>query len=379
MKKNLIIIAGLPVAFFLTIIFATSCNKKLEKAIPINFPQDALTIGDYITNDTTFSLYKAMVVKVGSYASLTDQTQVFTVFAPNNNAMRNFAIPLTANFIANASPGQVAGILAPLVRYSIIPGEILSKDAIPESFPNLQLPTLLAPQTIPGTILPFALTAFPSRRGSNYWYNATPALGQVATFKNGVVHSLSKVVVPPSAKLADLFYNDANFTIFKAAIARGDVGQPAAATIDGALNNPGANLTLFLPTNDAMKQLIFGLSGGAVPIDAPDAVFIGFINAFVSPTTARGLVVYHIIGARTFSVNMPNMPTFIPTLLNLGIPNHPGVKLQSFFNAGGTVDSIKVYGVGNGGVAATSKPPTTFDKLAVNGVLHVIDAALLPQ
>ncbi|MEO5984792.1 MAG: hypothetical protein ABIP80_04760, partial [Ferruginibacter sp.] len=63
---------------------------------------------------------------------------------------------------------------------------------------------------------------------------------------------------------------------------------------------------------------------------------------------------------------------------NASVSVHPGVSVQSFFT-GLSVDSMKVIGLGNGGVAATSKPATTFDKHGVNGVVHLINMVLRPQ
>ena len=394
MKKNLIFTIS-TLALLITMLLGSlvSCNKKLDLAQPIAYTQDTVsyTLGDYISSDANYSFYKLMTVKVGIYSTLTDKTQINTVFAPNNNAIKQLiafatggAVPLNspdavfAGFIINASAATVTGLLGPIVKYSIIPGISLIRDSITQSFPNIQLPTTLSAGNIPGTILPFAVTAFPSRRGSTIWYNNVPSLGQVASTGNGVLYGLFGPAIPPSQVMAQILYSDSRFTIFHAAINRGDSGQPAASQIDAALANPGANLTLFAPTNTAMKQLIFGLSGGAIPIAAPDAVFIGFINNFVSPRVAQGLVAYHFMGTRAFSVNFPATEAFFPTLLNRAIPIHPGVKVQSFFT-GPVVDSIKVTGVGNGGVAATSKPASNFDKNAVNGIIHIIDRVLLPQ
>ena len=378
---------------FLTILFSLeSCNKKLDLPKPNLFASDSVntTIGDYLPTDANYSLYNTMVVRIGLLASLSDRNNVYSVFAPNNTAVKQLLSAVTgvptaapdatfATIIKTTASVPLLTLIGSVVQYSIIPGKLLSKELIPEAFPNIQLPTLLAPQSIPGTLLPFSLTAFPSRRGDNFWYNNSPGIAQLAIFKNGVIYGVSKVAVPSASAISDILAADPQFTLFQAAISRGDAGQPPAAQINAALANPGANLTLFAPSNTAMKKVISAFSGGAVPLAAPDAVFIGFINNFLPAQTARGIVVYHIMGVRAFSVNFPTVPTYFPTLLNLGIPSHPGVQVQSFFNAGMGVDSMKVYGVGNGGAAATSKPQTNFDKIATNGVVHIIDKVLLPQ
>jgi hypothetical protein len=210
--------------------------------------------------------------------------------------------------------------------------------------------------------------------------NNVAALSFDMHFQNGIVHTISGIVSPPSLLLAQMIYVDPQFTMFDSLIARGDAAQPnPALKIDSALKNPGANLTVFAPTNTAVKAFINAASGGAIPLAAPDAVFFGFIRTSFPATSAQGIVLYHIMGVRAFSVNFPSTATFFPTLLNGGVPTHPGVSVQSFFKTGGlSVDSIKVLGVVNGGIPATSKPPSNFDKNAVNGVVHIIDKVLLP-
>src|SRR4030095_3103726 len=44
----------------------------------------------------------------------------------------------------------------------------------------------------------------------------------------------------------------------------------------GTINDTAVNYTMFVPNNNGMKIFINAISGGAVPINAPDAVFSGF-------------------------------------------------------------------------------------------------------
>ncbi|MEP6615916.1 MAG: fasciclin domain-containing protein [Ginsengibacter sp.] len=373
MAKQLLVIVVLAIAF-------SACNKKIPDAEPILFPSSStLTIGDVLTSDTTYSFFKAAATKVGAMTALLNASNSFTLFLPDNNAFKASGIPSIQ--VINALP--VATVFA-IVNYHLIPGQVLPSDQIPTKFPNVQLPTALGPgSNLPGTIIPFKLSAFPSRRGTDFWYNIAPGLPSITMFSNGVINLVSKVTFPPSLTLAassgpSVIYSDSLLSIFRALIVRGDSGQPAAARIDSALKNPGANLTVFAPNNTAMKQFISAATGGLIPTAAPDAVFIGFISTSFPVLNARGITVYHILGTRAFSVNFAAIPAFYPTLFNLGFPAHPGVSVQSFFT-GLVVDSMKVTGFGNGGVAATSKPKSNFDKNAINGVVHVIDRVLLPQ
>lgn len=376
MKYILKIIVKKVLPVVICVLAMASCNKTLERyGTPTTTVQNALTINDFLISDTSYSLLNALIIRAGLTATLTDRNNTFTLFAPNNAAFR--AAGFTTTAIVGGLPVASAAALA---GYLLIPGREFSLADIPTTFPNIQLPTTLSIGVLPGTTVPVKLTIFPSKRGTTVWVNNVPAVSFDLHFQNGIVHTIAGIVSPPSQLLAQIIYSDPQFTMFDSLIARGDQAQPAPASkIDSALKNAGANLTVFAPTNTAVKAFINAASGGAIPLAAPDAVFFGFIRTSLPATSAQGIVVYHIMGTRAFSVNFPATPTLFPTLLNGGIPAHPGVSVQSFFKAGGlTVDSMKVIGAANGGNPATSKPPSNFDKNAVNGIVHIIDRVLLP-
>ena len=61
------------------------------------------------------------------------------------------------------------------------------------------------------------------------------------------------------------------------------------------INNTAANYTMFVPDNNGMKIFVNAISGGAVPLTAPDSVFAGFITANIPAASAAGIVSYNII------------------------------------------------------------------------------------
>jgi uncharacterized surface protein with fasciclin (FAS1) repeats len=376
------------------ITFLASCNKDIEQPTPIIFSQNAgttQTISDFLNAEADYTFLLAALKKAAPaggtagalLASLADKNNSFTLFAPNNNAFIASSIPSIAAINSSAFR---AGQLDSLLRYHIIPGrQYLSAD-IPTTFPNIELPSGLSVGILPGTIVPFNLRLYPSRRTTGFWANNIPVVSADKIFLNGVLHTTATLVSPPSQFLAasspipSVIYSDPQLTMFDSLIARGDQAQTnPALKVDSIFKNAGANLTVFAPTNTAVKAFINTASSEAVPLAAPDAVFFGFIRTSLPATSAQGIVLYHILGVRAFSVNFPSTATNFPTLLNGGVPTHPGVSVQSFFRTGGlAVDSIKVLGAANRGLFATSKPPSNFDKNAVNGVVHIIDRVLLP-
>lgn len=373
-------------AVLFCVVSLIACNKDLPQPVPIaNSAATGRTIGDTITNFPNFSFFKAAVNRVGMMPLLMDRNSRFTVFIPDNAAFIASGIPSEAA-IATLPIASVGGI----VTYHILPGEELPSASISTAFPNVQLPTLAGPGVnLPGTAIPFRLTSFPSKRGGNHWLNNVPFTSpDFIRSANGIVHVISRVATPPSLVVAQLIYGDPNLTLFSALIQRGGTGQPAASTFDSIIKNTGANLTVFAPTNDAMKVFVNQASGGAISLVAPDATFIGFINTSLPVASAAGLTAYHFLASpnaagavtpwRTFSVNFSNTATFYKTLVNASVSIHPGVSVQSFFT-GNVVDSMKVLGIGLGSTIATAKPAANFDKHGINGVVHIIDAILRPQ
>lgn len=372
-------------------LFFTSCNKSLPDAVPITTTLNALTINNFLKTDTAYTFYNTAVIKVGgAYSTLLSDSSgatSVTVFAPNNNAFRAAGY-LTTTAVSNIRLDS----LTALVAYTIIPGHEYVYTDIPTTFPNIQLPTSFSIGLLPGTTIPFKLTGFPSRRATGFWYNATTVTSFDAHYRNGVVHALGGLIFPISPVsassstpivMAQLIYGDPQFSLFSAMIARGDQNPANPALVDGIIKNAGANLTLFAPTNTAVKAFISTASGGAIPANAADndPRYSGFINGSLPTLNAQGIVLYHFLGVRAFSVNFSSAAAPYPTLV-------PGanVSVQSFFKPSNlaVVDSMKIIGNGNFGQPtaappATSKPASNFDKFVINGVVHIIDRVLQPQ
>jgi hypothetical protein len=189
-------------------------------------------------------------------------------------------------------------------------------------------------------------------------------------------------------------------SFFSAAISRGDSAQVGTARIDSLLNLPiGPNFTVFVPTNAAMRQLLTGqitlaliaqglppatAAATAASLAATPAVFANpALFGALSAQTVKGIVVYHILGVRAFTVNFPTTATPVPTLLNSAVPTHPGVTLMATF-AGPFVSAASVKGIANPTASnlilnASPLSGLNSDQHFINGVLHKIDQVLRPQ
>lgn len=150
---------------------------------------------------------------------------------------------------------------------------------------------------------------------------------------NGVVHVTGGVLLPVET-VADVAI-DNGFTSLVAAVVQ--------ARLLPALTNPLASLTVFAPTNDAFDDLA----------DALDTDITGLL---ASPNLTDVLL-YHVLGAEVASSGVTN--GLIATPLN------PANTLK--------------FTTGTAGVFVNQAEITSFDISADNGVVHVLDAVVLPS
>jgi len=376
-----------------------ACNHEFEDIGPqptVPGPATGATIGSIVNSDTSYSFFKVLVNKAGAAGpQLTNANLGLTAYIPNNAAFRASGFPSAA---AVGGFFDTAKAIA-ITNYVTAP-QVLTFANIPSTFPNFQSPTFFNPTKGTTGFNPLiGLSIFPSKRGTAAWVNNVPLVGTVNA-ANGVIQSPAFLVAPPSTTLWARIATDPDMSYFKAAVNRGDSGQAAGAKIESLLNLPiGPNFTVFVPTNAAFIQLLSAQITGALmaqgmPLEtaqataaalasSPDVFSNPALFSAISAQTVKGLVVYHILGVRAFSVNFPTTTTNVPTLLNSAIPTHPGVGLTATF-AGPFVSSATVKGAANVSASNilinfTPEPNGTSDQHYLNGVLHKIDQVLRPQ
>lgn len=349
--KKIFNITKLILPISLMILAITSCNKELPapEAKWVD-PQIGATVADLLAADANFSIFKSAVTKAGMMDMLADRKKVFTVFAPSNAAFIASGIPQAA---IDALP---ASTVASIVWYHIIPGQKLLSSNIPTTFPNVQMPTAFifpAPNTNP--LVRFS--NFPSKRGSTVYVNNIPmtAVDNSPANSNGVIHTAAAVIAPPSTSLWQAINADPNLTYLVAAINAADAGGTTGSRFQDYLAIPYANFTLFAPADAAFQGLLAYLG---LPVSP--ASF-----AYLPKQTVQGIVAYHILMNRAFSVNLPTA-TGVPTLLSASLPTAPLLTLDAAQGAKGAKN-------------ATYSAIVTKDKHSYNGVYHVINQVLLPQ
>ena len=235
-----------------------SCNKDLEQLpTPAVVIPTGLALGETIATIADDSLYYKLIVRGGLLSTINTKSNIFTMFVPNNAAMRQFLVAIGApagqpdavyvGFINTFVPVTTA---ASIVSYNMIP-QAITTASIPGTFPNFFYPTHLNPTTGTAGFNPLVrLLTFPSTRNGN-WVNNIPLVAVNNVVANGVIHTAAAIPIPPSKVLYQRLATDADLTIFNAAITRADSGvaPTTSASLIWVFSNFGPNLTVFAPSN----------------------------------------------------------------------------------------------------------------------------------
>lgn len=394
MNKILIKLNKIQAAVLALLLFA-SCNKIYEP-IPASTasPDTTNTVAKLIEANTSYSFFTAALKRTGMYARINTPGNSFTVYAPSDAAFTASGISLAA------INGMPLAQLTPLISYHILQNEKLMNSQVPAatvSTPNLVRVSTLSIGTLPASAtanFPLWMPGFPGKNASASYLNNIPVVqSDVVNAANGVMHSVAAPVVPPTRVLLDSISRDTSLSYFMAAIVRADSGvsTSTSASLQYGLSLGVTNFTVFAPSNDAFRTLVFGLvyqkvfaltgDAGIAAAQANGAVAAG--PAFLSTNNVttqlvKGIVVYHMLGKRYFSVNFPTTAASYPTLLNTAISTHPGLSISTTLisNFGA---AVSVKGVANATAASAVATATGVDRNAVNGNLFKINQVLMPQ
>lgn len=167
--------------------------------------------------------------------------------------------------------------------------------------------------------------------GGNVFVNQAQVMAPDLSAANGVVHSMNGVLLPVQT-VVDVALGSAVHTTLVAAVVE--------ARLLPALTNPLAQLTVFAPTNMAFDNLATALGTNLAGILA-------------HPQLAD-ILLYHVIGSEVLSGALMNGP--VATLNGQSVI----INLMS-------------------GVMVNNATVTTADIQAYNGVVHIIDAVLVPS
>jgi uncharacterized surface protein with fasciclin (FAS1) repeats len=402
------------IALFISVITISSCNKELEQVneaavVPSTLPK----LDQSLRDNADFSLYYALVVRGNQLSLINDSTRSFTMFVPGNAGIKALINALSGGLVPTNAPNAIfesfintqvpVAQAAAIVQYNTIP-QVIRASSIPNTYFNFSYPSTLNP--LPSVSPLLRLNVFPS--GINgAWLNNVPIFAFDREASNGVIHQTATLAIPAQRTLWDRISTDTTLKYLKAAVQRADSGVApvSSSSLVWVLSNFGPDITVFAPVDTAFQKtlkLVIAQALIAQGIPPQNAIQLA-TNLSSTPTvfnnpllygaltaqTVKGILVYHILGKRAYTNNMPTTATAFPTLLNTVFATHPGVKLKATINAPNPfVASATVKDVYNNSPAAniiinasplTPEPYGTSDQEYINGVLHKIDAVLLPQ
>ena len=290
---------------------------------PVPPPAAPNTIFQKISTDSRFQYLTVAVTRAGLVGTLSDKNAQLTLFAPTNQAFQDAGFP-TVESVATAPIETLKAILL----YHVLGTEVKAH----------QIP--LAANTEVNTVASKPVYVTRTAAGKVF-INGVSVIQKDWDAVNGVVHVISRVLIPATGTIVQTAQGNANLSYLVAAVLRASQGSVNVASV---LSSAGP-FTVFAPTNQAFKN------AGFATIDA--------INA-ADPAVLTPILTYHVIGARIFSSDLTEGAE--PVTVNGG-----KVKISL---AGGP----KVKGKSN----SSASNIILTDIVTTNGVVHVIDQVLLP-
>lgn len=272
--------------------------------------------------------------------ALSDPEAQLTVFAPTDAAFAALAEALGEEAFAGILADQAA--LTGILLFHVLDGAVMSADVVSALEANdgaFSVPTLN------GQYADIA-----EEMGAIYVDGAPLNLEMLdIAASNGVVHVIDAVMVPEARTLAEIVVESAGaetpeFTTLLAAVSAAD---PAVLE---ALSDPEAELTVFTPTDAAFAVLAEALGEEA------------FAAVLADTAGLSGILLYHVVPGVVRSGD----------LLGLLEENMGALTVTTANGAEVTFTATE------DGVFINDAQIVVTDIDAANGVIHVIDAVILP-
>ena len=302
--------------------FLLSCNKDDENdEAPSN-----QTITEVVVANNDYSTLESAVIKANLQTTLAGAGP-FTVFAPDDAAFNASGV----TSLNSLSSEQLATILL----YHTLTNEVPAA-SVPAG-PNAKITTASGD------------SVFVTRNTAGVFINGIKVEQADINASNGIIHRVGRVLMPPSGDLVTTAQVEGTGldSLVKAVLraANGAGGDPSLLT-----SLQSSTLTVFAPNNEAFTQLLSTLG-------VPD------IND-IPVATLLAVLQYHVVPGRAFSSDFGNGS------LEMLAGGSTTVNLTNGANGGPSI---------TGGSATTNKANIVATNImATNGVVHVIDAVLLP-
>jgi uncharacterized surface protein with fasciclin (FAS1) repeats len=272
------------------------------------------TVAD-VAIDNGFSTLVTAVVTAELLPALTNPLANYTVFAPTNQAFDNLATALNTNVNGLLALPNLADVLTYHVLGAEVPSTAVTNGAIVQPLSTTNTLKLTATST------------------GNVFVNHAQVTAVDINADNGIVHVLNAVVLPVET-VADVAIDNGFSTLVTAVV---------TAELLPALTNPLANYTVFAPTNEAFDDLASELGTT--------------VNGLLALPSLADILTYHVLGTEVPSSAVTN-----------------GAIVQPL----STTNTLKLTATADGDVFVNQAQVTAVDINADNGVVHVLDAVVLP-
>jgi len=284
--------------------------------LPTDAPEPTNTVVDIVVNSPVHNVLEAAVLQADLAGALSGEGP-FTVFAPTDDAF----LALAGALGATAEDLLALPELADILLYHVVGGTALSSD-------------LADGQTI-ATLNGAEVTVTINEAG--IFINDAQVTVADLVADNGVVHVIDAVLIPstpePTNTVVDIIVNSDIHTILEAAVLEAD--------LVGALSGEGP-FTVFAPTDEAFAALAEAL--GATASD------------LLALPELTDILLYHVVGATAFSTDLSDG------------------QMVATLNGAEVEVSIEC----DGSIFINDAQVILADIEADNGVVHVLDAVLLP-
>ena len=276
--------------------------------------QAQTTVVDVVVNSEDHTLLEAAVLEADLAGALSGEGP-FTVFAPTDDAVTALITALEIT----AEDFLALEDLSDILLYHVVNATALSTDLA-----DGQMVTTMLGADVTITIMD----------GSVMVNGATVTSADI-TADNGVVHVIDAVLLPPAPEtttVVDIIVDSEDHTLLEAAV--------GAANLVEALSGEGP-FTVFAPTDAAITALV-----EALEITAEDLLALEGLG---------DILLYHVVNATALSTDLSD-GQMVTTMLGEDV-------------------TITIM---DGTVMVNDATVTVADITADNGVVHVIDAVLLP-
>jgi transforming growth factor-beta-induced protein len=299
----------LPLLVLAGLLIFTGCEKEDETMKNM----DEKNIVEVATDAGQFSILLQAAQKAGLDQFLATENNI-TVFAPTDAAFTSLLSELGLSSLNDIPVADLTNIL----KYHVIGSKAKSAELSSGYIPTL------------ATYNNNKMSMYIKVSNGVFVNQNTKVTTADVEAKNGVIHVVDKVILPPS--VVSIALQNENFSILVQAVVKAGLVE--------ALSGTGP-FTVFAPTNDAFNTLFgqLGISG-------------------INDLTAEQLIpilTYHVVPGNVLSTNLSNGE--VGTL-------NTGKKISVNLTQGVKINDSRV-------VAA--------DIQGSNGVVHVIDKVLLPQ